>query len=331
MNSFSPMAEGFRLIIRRPAVAVAEIAWRWSFVAATWVLAILFAVEYLDTLPASALDRLLLATRQPILVVRAIRRIFHGSALRFTEGAVLLAFALALAWILLASFGRAATLSSLLDDVGVERGSSGRRFFSSLVGLNFIRLAVTLAALIASIGAAVMANSFWAAAHVSPAEATRVFGLLLCLIGLVWSALNWLLSTAAIPVLSQGKASLAALSSTLVICQQLAGPVLATGLSFLLLHLAALVAACGMGFFILGAAGTLGIGLALFIAVTIAIAYCAVADFLYTARMAAYVCLIYVSETPSYATPIGAPLIAGGSLSHIDQSELILSDVPSPS
>ena len=175
------MAEGFRLIMRRPAVPVAEIAWRWSFVAATWVLAILFAVEYLDTLPASALDRLLLASRQPVLVMRAIRLIFHGSALRFTEGAVLLAFGLAVTWILLASFGRAATLSSLLDDVGVERASTGRRFFPSLVGLNFIRLAVTVAAVIASVGAAVMANSFWAASHVSPAQATRVFGLLLCL------------------------------------------------------------------------------------------------------------------------------------------------------
>jgi hypothetical protein len=325
------MAEGFRLIMRRPAVPVAEIAWRWSFVAATWVLAILFAVEYLDTLPASALDRLLLASRQPVLVMRAIRLIFHGSALRFTEGAVLLAFGLAVTWILLASFGRAATLSSLLDDVGVERASTGRRFFPSLVGLNFIRLAVTVAAVIASVGAAVMANSFWAASHVSPAQATRVFGLLLCLIWLAWSALNWFLSTAAIPVLSQGKGSLAALSSTLVICQQLAGPVLATGVSFLLLHLASVAAACGMGIFVLGATGTLGIGLTLFVAVTIAIAYCAVADFLYTARMAAYVFLIHGSEAPKYATPIGAPLIAGGNFSRIDQNELILSDVPSPS
>ena len=86
-----------------------------------------------------------------------------------------------------------------------------------------------------------------------------------------------------------------------------------------------------MGFFILGAGVILRIGLTLFLEVTIAIAYCAVADFLYTARMAAYVSIIHGSETPKFATPIGPPLIAGGNLSRIDQSELIFSDVPSPS
>ncbi len=38
MSSFSPTAEGFRLIFRRLAIHFAEIAWRWTFAAAAWLL-----------------------------------------------------------------------------------------------------------------------------------------------------------------------------------------------------------------------------------------------------------------------------------------------------
>src|SRR5438445_1263805 len=116
MSSPSPTAEGFRLIFRRPAIPFAEIAWRWSFVAAMWFLGAMFLVQYADSLTVTRLERLMLGTNQPVLVLRAIHRIFQGSAFRFTKAAVLVAIALTIAWIVLASLGRAVTVRALTDE-----------------------------------------------------------------------------------------------------------------------------------------------------------------------------------------------------------------------
>src|SRR5712692_3290797 len=108
-----------------------------------------FLVEYMGSLPVKPLDRLLLGTEQPVLVSRALQRIFHGSAFRFTEAGILLLVGLAIAWIALASLGRAATLSALLEEFGFASGSD-RGAVRSLFALNFLRVAVTLAALVAA-------------------------------------------------------------------------------------------------------------------------------------------------------------------------------------
>ncbi len=127
MRPISPIVAGIRLVFRHPSIPLAEIAWRWSFAAAAWFLSAMYLFEYADSLPVNTVDRLLLATQHPVLITRAIRRIFEGSAFRFTEAGVLLAIALILAWIVLASVGRAATVKALMDEFGIEpSGSSGR-------------------------------------------------------------------------------------------------------------------------------------------------------------------------------------------------------------
>src|SRR5262245_34124938 len=103
MNVFSPIAAGFRLSLRRPAIVFAEIAWRWSFAVAAWTLAAIFLFEYLDSLPVTALDRLLLASSQPVFISRALHRIFEGSAFRFTKAGIVLAVGLGMAWIVASS------------------------------------------------------------------------------------------------------------------------------------------------------------------------------------------------------------------------------------
>src|SRR3954467_187717 len=115
MRSSSPTAEGFRLIFRRPAIPLAEIAWRWSFAAAFWFLSASFVLQYADSLPANRVDRLLLGTHQPALILRALHRIIHGSALRFTAGGIVVAIALVVTWIVVSSLGRAATLKAMMD------------------------------------------------------------------------------------------------------------------------------------------------------------------------------------------------------------------------
>ena len=115
MSSWSPTAEGFRTMFRRPALSLAEVSWRWSFGAAACVLLSLGFIAYLDTLPVDGTDLLLLRTGQPALIAKAFSHILHGSALHVALASVVLFSALALLWILLASVGRGSTLLTLLD------------------------------------------------------------------------------------------------------------------------------------------------------------------------------------------------------------------------
>jgi hypothetical protein len=299
MSSFSPTTEGFRLIFRRPEIPLAEIAWRWSFAVAAWLLGIVFLLEYMGSLPVDAVDRLLLASQQPSLAARAIHRIFHGSAFRFTEAGIPLLVGLAIAWIALASLGRAATLAALLEEFGIERRSGGRSgggTVRSLFALNSLRAAVTLAAVVAAAGCALLASSLWASTHASIADSTRLWFGALFLVWLVWTFLNWLLSVAAIFAATDQEGSLNAIASTARFCREHTGEVLAAGIWFGLPHLGACIAAFLAGVTALSTVGTWRMGPALVLELLIVLGYCGVADFLYTGRLAAYVAIVRGDE-----------------------------------
>jgi hypothetical protein len=330
MRFISPTAEGFKLVFRRPAIALAEIAWRWSFGVAAGFLGAMYLFEYADSLPVNTGDRLLLATQQPFLIARAIRRIFEGSAFRFTQAGVLLAIALTLAWIVLASVGRAATVNALMDEFGIPPSTrSGRRTFSSLMSLNFLRAAVTLAAIVAALGSVALTGSLWASTRLSVADAARFGFVVLSLAWAAWAMLNWFLSTAAVFVVVKEESPLTAMLSTVRLCQSQSGGVLSSGTWYELAHLGIFVGALGAGFTVLGAIGALSFGPVLFLEFWIAVVYFAAADFIYTARLAAYVAMIgseyIVDSRQTGINPSDSPAPAA-----IDQSELILSDMPLP-
>ncbi len=323
MSSSSPTAEGFRLIFRRPAIPLAEIAWRWSFSAAMWFLGAMFLVEYADSLTVTRLERLMLGTNQPVLVLRAIHRIFQGSAFRFTKAAVLLAIALTIAWIVVASIGRAATVRALMDEFRIAGPVGTRGHFFPLIFLNFLRAALTLAATASGLGAVLLASSIWASTHVSAADATRLCSAALFFTFLAWAILNWFLSTASVFAVIDQRGSLSAIASAVRLCQERTGPVLATGTWFGLAHLGALMAAFGAGLTALTAVDALRAG------PVIAIFYFAAADFLYAGRLAAYVSIIRGEAMLDSGRP-GKGLAGMPESSPVDQSELILSDLPLP-
>ena len=332
MRSPSPTAEGFRLIFRRPAIPLAEIAWRWSFAAAFWFLSASFLVEYADSLPANRVDRLLLGTRQPALILRALHRIVHGSALRFTAGGIVLAIALLAAWILLSSLGRAATLKAMMDALDITPSPSTRReTVSSLLALNFLRAAVALAAMVAAIGAVFIASGVWASTHMSASGAARLWLLLLLSVWTAWAMLNWILSTSSLFVAVDRVSAFAAISSTLGWYRDGLGAVLAPGIWFGLIHGGAFLTACSAAFTVLGMAQVLGAGPTLFLELVIVTTYCAVADLLYIGRLTAYLAIIRRGDSFDLAEPqTPPPTSAGAERTAIDQSELILSDLPLP-
>ena len=327
MNSFSPIAAGFRSIFRRPAIALAEIAWRWSFAAAAGVLGAMFLIEYLKSLPVSALDRLLLASNQPVFISRALHQIFEGSALRITEAGIVLFLGLALAWIVVGSLGRFAILDSLVEELQIGPARPLRAAWASLAALNTLRFVLTLAAVIAAAGAALVTSSVWASSNLRPAEAARLFGLLLFSIAVSWIALNWLLSVAAIfPVAEQGTA-FDSMGSVLGLIEERTGAFVLIGLLFGVLHVGLFIAATAIGILILAAAHPLGGGVVIFLELIVIAAYSTVSNFLYVTRLAAYVGLLRQEDS---ATPEKSPADGFGpdTRSRIDPDELILSDVP---
>ena len=331
MAAISPTAEGFRILFRRPIIPLAEIAWRWSFAAAAWFLAAMFLLEYADTLPVRALDRLLLASQQPVLVGHAIYRIFEGSAFRFTKAGVLLAVALVIGWIVLASLGRTLTMRSLIEEFDGPEATPHRGAMPSLLGLNFLRAAVALAAVAAGIGSLVAASSLWASSHVSVADAVRLCFALLLITAMAWSVLNWLLSTSAIFAVNGNEGAFQAVASAVRFCVEQPGDFATPGTWFGLIHFGAFLFACGAGLTVLGAAGVIGARPLLFLELLIVLAYCAVADFLHIGRLAAYVAAVRGGEgTASPEPAVRPPGLPSNELTAVDPGELILSDLPLP-
>jgi len=333
-------------MLLRPSVGLAEIAWRWSFGAACVTLLVVSAIEYLDTLPVSPGDLLLLRTRQPLLIWQALARIFSGSALRAVETLVALAAAFSIAWLCMASLGRAATLRALLlhfrqgQNLRLAYGDRGQLRLSdlpALFGLNFLRLAATLAAVVGALA------TFWIGGAVSsvedsvPAAAFLICLSVLVLVGWAWSVVNWVLSVAAVFVVAEARDSFAAVASTIDLVRHRSRSVFAAGVWFGLAHLTAFVAATSIVVFPLGLAEFLPRGAVLGGVVLVTLLYFAAVDFLYIGRLAAYVGIVELPEAAAVASIIpsrpwnGPDSRPRTSSAAVDPAELILSDGPEDS
>lgn len=363
MSSWSPTAEGFRTMFRRPALSLAEVSWRWSFGAAACVLLSLGFIAYLDTLPVDRTDLLLLRTGQPVLIAKAFSHILHGSALHVALASIVLFSALALLWIVLASIGRGATLLSLLDyireralhfasaaatttpqtSVLVAADTSHNWRLRSLAGLYFLRAALALAAGAAAIGAVIVAGFVSTKSNPHPGLAVFFAAATILLLWLIWSSISWFLSTASIFVVHQGKDTFAALSSTVDLCRERFGPVLAVGTWFGLAHLVLFLVATSVVAFPFAFFPIVPLGVVLTAVLLLTLVYFAFVDTLYIGRLAGYVAILEAPPTPppvvhprALAPTTVVPPSTPPEPAMIDQDELILSDalntldVPSP-
>jgi len=332
MSRSSPTLEGFRATIRRPSLTFAEIAWRWAVGASAWGLFIFWLIEYLDTLPVTRGDKVLLSTKQPVLVGRAIAHIFRGSLNRAVLAALFAVIALVLLWIVTASIGRAATVRALLDYFRSERfnvpaemaETAAPRPLSALVDVSFLRTALTLSAVLAVMGAGIVVSFLSPKANPQPGLLFILFLPLAGLICFVWSALNWLLSLAGIFVVRDGQDALGAVSAAVKFVREKLGPVLAVSTWIGLAHVTAFsVAATAVSLPVafLHLAPTRFVIAAM---ILVALGYLAVVDWLYMVRLAGYVCITEMPE--ALASP--APLPAPPPQTSIDRDELILSDLP---
>ena len=346
----SPTAEGFRTAFRHPSLALGEIAWRWTVGATATALFFFGLFEYLDTLPVTSGELLFLRTRQPYLVAQALAHILRGSLSRALMAALLAGVMVSVLGVVAASLGRIATARGLLEyfreqarskvsarEVNVDFLSQASPF-RTLARLNLLRQAVALAALCAFVGAAILAGFASPDNDPNPGLAFLLFLPPVGLICLVWWALNWLLSLAGLFAVRNGEDAVGAISVAVTFCRERTGAVFAVSTWTGLAHLVAFVGATTVVSMPLGFAGVLPWRLVVLGVVFVTLIYFALADWLYMARLAGYVC---IAETPEELlaslppNPMPAPPPGGLQVTSrppvqttIDRDEPILSDVP---
>lgn len=365
MPRISPTIEGFRAAFRRPSLTLAEISWRWAVGATAIGLVAFSLLEYLDTLPVTGSDILLLRTRQPILIGQALGHIFRGSAPRIVIAELVAAIALIGLWIFAASMGRATTVRSLIDYFAERQKSvtggeelvpvteiaaapqKGARQLGSLLRLNFLRAAVALAAILGLAGAMILVHvvsdslsssagsagvsSVNSAQSVDPGAgiAFLLFFPLAALIFFAWSSLNWLLSLAGVFAVRDGnthKDALGAVSAAVTFCRERGGPIFAVSTWTGLAHLTVFVVATTVVSMPLSLVQIVPARVVLIVALLLTVIYFAVADWLYIVRLAGYVCIAEMPE--ALLVPLPPLPVAAPPRTTIDRDEPILSDVP---
>jgi hypothetical protein len=354
--SISPTAEGFRAAFRQPSVALAEISWRWVTGACATAVFFFGLVEYLKSLPVTSGELLFLKSRQPYLIGQAIAHILRGSLNRVALAALLAILLLGLFWIVAGSVGRITTVRALLEyfrsDASrylsatgamndAERELAGnvakdRLSVRGLFRLNFWRAIAAMAAVLGFVGASIVAGFVSTDANPRPGLAFLLFLLLAALICIAWSGLNWWLSLASMFAVRDGSDAGGAISAAVSFCRERAGAVSAVSVWTWLAHLVVLVGGVTIISMPLGLAAILPWRVVLFVTILVALAYFAVADWLYTARLAGYVCIAEMPKELLKPSPPPQPMPRPSGMqampepavqTAIDRDEVILSDV----
>ncbi len=284
---------GFRAVTRQPALFFAELAWRWAFGAAAWTLVFLSIHSFLASITVSEAEVRLARTWQPFLVADVAARVLatHGvAALRAT---VILIIGIAVLWIFAASLGRSATLKYLC-------GTRLRPVrWSALLSPHVLRALITLAALAAWFGGLILVGAVFPDPQSNLGTMFLAgFGILF-LIGLCWSVANWFLALAPIFIVRDGRGALASISDSFALYQSRTADYLAVASWFGFFRFVALAFALLISAVPLGMVGRNSPAAITLIGVFIALTYFAAADFLYMARLAAFVALAQPAALPA--------------------------------
>ena len=350
MSAISPTAEGFRAAFRRPSLAMGEISWRWITGATASALFFFGLFEYLDTLPVSNVELLFLRSRQPYLIAQAISHILRGSLGRVVASSMVAVLLLSFLWIVAGSLGRIATVRAMLDyfrdhlrrDVAGDVSTASA--WNTLVRLNFLRTVVALATLIGFVGAMIIAGFVSPDSHPRPGMAFLLFLPMAALVFLAWASLNWLLALAGMFAVRDGEDAIGAIAAAVGLCRDRLGAVAAVSTWTGLAHLVAFVGTTTIISVPLGFLPLLPWRLVVVSMILITLVYFALADWLYTARLAGYVCIAELPEemlrppvlplpvpvAPVASVPASIAPAASMLADTIDRDEVILSDVPGP-
>jgi hypothetical protein len=285
---------GFRAIRDNHGLAFAEIAWRWAFGAVAW-LVLAFAIrQILAGIDINPLEATIAHSSDAILIADAISRILVQVLPRFVHALGIVIPLLALVWIVTATVGRAVTLRPLL-------GESGG--YGSLLLLNCLRAFFAVATFVGFFGTAYAVSAATAPDLSSGAGPALVLAwmFLALLVGLLWGIVNWFLALAPIFALRDGSGAWGAIGQSLSLYRERPREYLAIATSFGLFRGAAMVFATLAGFVVVASGG---VRAAIILSIVVALAYFALADILYIARLASYVGL---ANNPTPSTALAMP------------------------
>jgi len=301
MASESPISEGFRTAFREPAIALAEIAWRWTFGLAVLALAIGSLLAYLDTVTVSNAEVLALRGHSLGLIADAIGHILQTGSRLASAAAIVLPAIFGL-WVVAATMGRAATLKALL-------GREVRIALSPQLGLNVLRASVTLASVVGYLGAAILAGR---AASDDSSVRMGIFLLAFVVLGgavtMVRSRVNWFLSLGAIFAARGGRDTFSAVSEAVALFRRHAGKFAGAGAVFGTIHGVLFAFTTVFCLLALSLAGTVPPAATVFLLTVITLAYLAVVDFLDIARLATYVAIDESDRTSPLAVAPEPPM-----------------------
>lgn len=292
MTNRDPVREGFHAAAQRPSVVVAEIAWRWSFGAAAWVLIVLGAHMVLSSVPISRAE-LDLARRSGIFqAADFLARFLLEAWPRILRVSAVLLPAVAALWIAAASLGRAATLQALT-------GADAR--VSPLLPLHFLRAAATLAAAVGYVGAMLVAGVMIPSDPRQAGWAVLVWVAIVIAVVCCWAVVNWFLALAPVFIVRDRMPTFAAIAASIGLARSRPGEYLRIATWFGMFRSAAIAAVLVLS--VLAAAGGPAGAVAI---VALALAYFAVADWLYVCRLAAYLALSApeIPQPPVVAEPL---------------------------
>jgi hypothetical protein len=199
----------------------------------------------------------------------------------------------------------------------------------ALIHLNFLRVAVLVAAASGFAGASIIAGFASPNSNPQPGLSFILFLALAALICLIWSVLNWFISLATVFAVCNGEDALGSLSAAASFSRDRAGPVFAVSAWNSLVHIVAFIGFSIAASLPLGLIAVLPGRLVLACVIAASLVYFAFVDWLYTARLAGYICILEMPEALLAPTP--PPTLPPPTIpikTSIDRDEPILSDIP---
>ena len=303
--SRSPLQEGFAALREEPLLLVAELTWRWCFAIAAWLIVLLAAALFLDSLNVTALDRLLLSTMQPAFAGSVLTHILSGALLRYLWIKFFVLLGLTVLWAFAAAVGRAASLRSVIsltggDDHDEEVGWQ----FRPMLQLHLLRALWTWIAIGCFAASLLLGIAMQAQQRPARAAFFYVFGVAFSLIFGVM--LNWIFGLAPLFCVRNQIGARDAVSQTLDFCARQGGRLFGLSLGFLALRMAW----AGAMFLLVLAPTSIGnrlaVGWVLLMMGMLFLVYLAGADALCLARLGAYAALADIDAQPE-PEPIPEP------------------------
>jgi len=293
----NPITQGLRAVTRDPAIFLVEILWRWSFAVLACMLVAGVGMMLLGPLHVGKAWDTAWSSRDPQRIGQFLVVIVLLLGTKLIIVAIAVPLAIALLWSILSALGRFVTVKRLRSGLTSLR-------FRTVFALQLLRGLVSWFALIL-LFATTLGEALIATRGTQPDLVLYYLMVMpsVVLIGASWLILNWYLSLAAI-FGREGQSVRGAFRQARQTVRQQRSDFAGTGFVFLLFRTIILLIALAICGLTSGMAGTAPQSYFVLLMV-VSLAYFAVADFFYMARMAAYLAL-----AAAHVDPAGPKLVA---------------------